>query len=425
MNAFVLAPTRKRLVGICALAAMMALGACSSSSKPSSSSSPSTSASSPSTSSSGQSASASGAPIKVGVICACAGAFGPFITPAVDVYKAWADSVNASGGIDGHPIQLIVEDDQGTPGTSVSDAQTLVSDHVDAMVDVTIYDTAWSTAVQQANVPVIGVLETNTPFYTNPDFYAPGQTNNSVTYSEVSVVKQTGATNFGSIATALGTPGPQYTDNLLRAAGQKLGEPLVYTAAITPTAPNFTAQCVAAQQAHVQALIISDSSPDIIRVAHDCALQGYHPIYITQSEGDSTNLLTSTGLTNSWEVAGLYPYFINSPVTQGMTAAMAKYYPSVSLNSTDFTGGSAQAWASGVLLRDAIKAGGLGPTGTPSAAEVVRGLESLKGDTLGGWTSPLTIVAGQAHLNNCWFTVKAQNGVPQLANNGHPSCESS
>ena len=394
MNAVVFAPPRKGLIGICALVAMVALGACSSTGRPAASSSSSTSSGSPSTSPSGQSASASRTPIKVGLICSCGGPFGPDIVPAVDVYRAWAESENASGGIDGHPIQVTVEDDQGTPGTAVAKAQTLVSDHVDAVVDVSIYDTAWSTVVQQANLPVVGVLETNTPFYTNPDFYAPGQTNNSVTYSEVAVVKESGATNFGSLATALGTPGPQATDNLLKAAGQKLGVPLTYTNAITPTAPSFTAQCVAAQQDHVQALIISDESQDIIRVAHDCALQGYYPTYVTQSEGDSTILLKSTGLTNSWEVSGLYPYFVNSPVTQGMTAAMAKYYPGLSLNSLTFTGGSAQSWASGVLLGDAIKAGGLGPTGTPSAAEVVRGLQSLKGDTLGGWTSPLTFVAG-------------------------------
>jgi branched-chain amino acid transport system substrate-binding protein len=45
----------------------------------------------------------------------------------------------------------------------------------------------------------------------------------------------------------------------------------------------------------------------------------------------------------------------------------------------------------------AVKAGGLTPSTTPSPGEIVTGLQSLKGDTLDGWSPPLTFAAGQPH----------------------------
>jgi hypothetical protein len=78
-----------------------------------------------------------------------------------------------------------------------------------------------------------------------------------------------------------------------------------------------------------------------------------------------------------------------------------------------------------VGLEGAVKAGGLGPSGTPSPAEIVKGLNSLKGDTLDGWYRPLTFTAGQPHTENCWYTVHLRNGTPMLVNNGQLTCKSS
>jgi branched-chain amino acid transport system substrate-binding protein len=69
-----------------------------------------------------------------------------------------------------------------------------------------------------------------------------------------------------------------------------------------------------------------------------------------------------------------------------------------------------------------VKAGGLTPSGTPTAAEVVTGLHSLKGDTLQGTAPPLTFPAGQPHPINCWYTGRTQNHQSAIADNGQTSC---
>jgi hypothetical protein len=50
-------------------------------------------------------------------------------------------------------------------------------------------------------------------------------------------------------------------------------------------------------------------------------------------------------------------------------------------SSTAFADQNHFSWPSGLLLEDAIKAGGLAARATPSAAEIVTGSESLKADT--------------------------------------------
>ncbi len=412
-------PRRKLLCGVGALAMVAAVGACSSSSK---STSGSSSTSSPSGSASG-SAQATGAPIKVGVVCSCSGPFGADILPAEDVYKAWANSVNASGGLNGHQVQLITEDDAATPGTSASDAETLISDHVDAIVDLSIVDETWASTVQAANIPVVGSNETETPFTTNPDFYSEGQTNDSVIVANVLTAKTAGANNLGTYYCAE-APSCQEGVAPLKAAGSKYGVPVVYNGEVAATAPNYTAQCLAAQQAHASAIFIGDASVVIARIGQNCAQQNYYPTYITEGEGFANVLLTAPGISkNLWSEYSTIPFWDTSvPAVQTMNAAVDKYYPGIRNNNQTWSEEGAESWAAGLLLRDAVKAGGLTASATPSASEIVTGLDSLKNDNLDGMAPPLSFTAGQPHQIDCWFTAKVANGTPSMVNNGQVTC---
>jgi hypothetical protein len=136
----------------------------------------------------------------------------------------------------------------------------------------------------------------------------------------------------------------------LKADGQKMGLPLAYNAEISATAPNYTAQCVAAQQAHITALFVGDIAVVITRVAQDCGQQGYHPIYVVD---------------------------------------------------------------------------GLDAAATPTSAELIKGLTSLKGETLDGMAPPLTFTAGQPHPIDCWFTYSLKGGRYSLPNGTTTTCVNS
>jgi branched-chain amino acid transport system substrate-binding protein len=398
------------------VAAVVTMTACSSSSK-----SANTTPTSSTGSSTGSSASATAAPIKVGMVCACSGPFGSSFEPQEETYTAWVKSTNSSGGLNGHPIQLITENDGGVPGTSVTDAQTLISDHVDAIVVLTVLDEAWASAVKSAGIPVVGGNVTESTFFTNTDFYPEGQTTDDGTYSWVETAKTAGATNIAFLYCAE-SPSCAEGVPLIKKVGAAVGVPDIYNAEIAGTAPNYTAQCLAAKQAGVTSINIGQSGAVAARVTENCSVQGYYPIYAQGGEAWDNTLASAQGMKqNSWWAFEDLPYWASGPEVDAMNTAVDKYYPGLR-TSSNWNEGAAETWASGILLRDAVKAGGLTASATPSPAEIAQGLDSLKGDTLDGWSPPLTFHAGQLHIVDCWFTARLQNGTPSLTNGGRVTC---
>jgi branched-chain amino acid transport system substrate-binding protein len=411
--------SKQKFVGVaCALVLAATAVACSSSSK--STSSPTSSGTA------APSAAPKGAPIKVGLICSCSGApgFSDFDVPAADAFRAWANSVNASGGINGHPVQVMYQDDASNPGTAVTAGQTLVSDHVVAITMTSNLAQAWGPAVEQASIPVVGAYSIQAPFGQSPDFYPTGQTNDTTPHAVIAVGKQAGATKFANLYCAESPVCAQST-SLFETAGKQLGVPDVYNASVSATAPNYTAQCVAAKQAGANAMFIGDASAVDDRIASDCASQGYNPIYLTEGAGFGLNQTKSPAISkNLWSQYANLPFYANTPAVQAFNTAMDKYYPGVRENDNVFTEVAIQAWASGLVLEDAIKGGGLTPTGNPTAAEITKGLESLNNDTAQGLSPPLTFAAGKAHNIDCWFTARVQNGTPSVENGGKTNCVS-
>jgi branched-chain amino acid transport system substrate-binding protein len=377
-----------------------------------------------SSSSSSSAAPAAGAPIKVGMMCTCSGAggFGASILPGKQVYQAWVNTVNASGGINGHSVQLIALDDAGNPGTASSNLQTLLSDHVVAIADLSVADVAWASTAASANIPVVGIETANGPFGTNPDFYPEGQTNDSAIQAVFSTAKAAAAPSLANVYCAE-SPVCAQSVAPFKTAGTAAGIPVVYNAEVSATAPNYTAQCLAAQQAHAGSVFIGDSSVVITRIASDCTKQGYNPVWLTEGLGYGLNEASTPGLKDKlWTEFPSTPFWSTSAVVQAANAAIDKYFPGVRENKNLYNQSNFMSWASGQMLEDALKNAGLTPSATPTAAMVTQGLNAFKGDNLDGLTVPLTFTAGKPHTVDCWIITRTQNGTPSLVNNGQVTC---
>ena len=209
----------------------------------------------------------------------------------------------------------------------------------------------------------------------------------------------------------------------LAAAGKARGIPVVYNTKISTTAPNFTAQCVAARQQGVTALYIGSSS-QIVRVAADCSRQGYEPIYVAQGVGFGMNMASAPGLKkNLWMQFSGLPFFADTPQVKEFNAALDKHYPSVRSDNATFTQNTFMGWISAKLLERAIQAGGVTPAdGDKAPGKVVKGLESLKNYTVNGMAPPLTFTPGKPHNVDCWYTARIRNGTPEVMNNSKVTC---
>lgn len=76
----------------------------------------------------------SDSPIKIGVIAPLSGGGEVLGTALLDGASVAADQINAAGGVDGHPIELVVRDDKLTPQQAVLQVQDLLGQGVNMFV---------------------------------------------------------------------------------------------------------------------------------------------------------------------------------------------------------------------------------------------------------------------------------------------------
>jgi branched-chain amino acid transport system substrate-binding protein len=344
-----------------------------------------------------------GAPIVLGAIGSFTGAGSGSTAEGEPVVQAWVDYTNAHGGINGHPVKVDIEDDANDPATALADVKQLVQqDHVLAVLNISDdLASVYQSVLQQAGVPTIGQSE-SLQFGTAPDFYSTGTTVIAAVYDEIAAARSAGVTKLANLycaeiaSCAEGVP-------LIQDFGKGLGVNLVYTSKISSTAPSYTAPCLAAQSAGANGLDVTAASTTVVSVAQSCYSQGYKPIWVTTS-GEVTNSWIQTKAFNGMvgDVQDV-PWFDDSiPATKTMQSAIDKYEPGTTTNAA-YGEVAILGWVAGMVFEGAAKAVDLGPTST--SADVVKGLDTIKDDTFGGLTPPLTFTAGQPTIVPCSFIV--------------------
>jgi branched-chain amino acid transport system substrate-binding protein len=382
--------------------AALALAGCSTSS--SSSSAGSASSGTASTSSS----SAKGTPIVIGIMGSFSGVASGSTADAKVLAEDWVDATNASGGIGGHPVQAIVLDDQNSPSTALSNAEQLVQqNHVKAIFDLSDnQESTWAKVPDAAKVPVIGQAESPT-FGTDPNFYPIGTTVEPLIWGELKAaslakVSKAGAMYCAEIASC------SQTVPLITSIGKPLDVNLVYSAQISSSAVSYTAQCLGAKNAGANGATVVAASDTALRVAESCATQGYKPVWVSTAGEMTTPWLAQSAVNGAVGNIQDVPWFDNSiPATKAMQAAISKYSPSV---TTDQAYGAVATigWAAGVVFGYAAQTARLMPS-SPSTA-LITALDTIKNDTFGGITPPLTYAAGKPAQVPCSFVVGISGG---------------
>jgi branched-chain amino acid transport system substrate-binding protein len=109
--------------------------------------------------------SASKKPIKIGASIPLTGQFSQQGKAAEEGYKVWQAMVNASGGLLGRQVELVIKDDASDQNTVVSDYNALISkDKVDLLI---------GTYSSLLNLPASAVAEKNKMLYIEPAGGAP------------------------------------------------------------------------------------------------------------------------------------------------------------------------------------------------------------------------------------------------------------
>jgi branched-chain amino acid transport system substrate-binding protein len=391
-------------------AGVLAITACSSSSSSSSSS-----ASAASTGSSAAASNLKGAPLVIGVISSDSG-YGGNNPDVPTTAKDWETYVNSHGGIAGHSVQVIVEDDADNAATALQDAQDLVQNkHAIAIGDSSLSNAAFEKYVDSAKVPVISLNEgdASTQYFTDANFFTDEATVPAGIWAQSKLAQLSGATKYGFLYCAE-DPNCASAVPLTKADAASVGIKLAYQASFSSSAPNYTAQCLAAQQAGVQALFVAGANQSANeRVLDNCASQHYQPAAIAAVGTLGNAAAKDAQIPVEWGYTGTIPWFVKDASTATFDSVMGSYLPNAI--SPPLVIGT---WTGLELFAAAAQHVGA----TPTAQDIYTGLYSLKGDTLGGLTAPLTFKKGQPNQDNCFFVYEVKNGTYSTPEGTSPVC---
>jgi branched-chain amino acid transport system substrate-binding protein len=394
----------KGLVLLAAATSVLTAAACSSSSSSSTAAAASTSASAaasatsaaPATSaaSGGASSAPAGAPIVIG-------ATGSLTSPAASFPEvkqaetAAVDSINATGGVNGHQLQLIVCDGKFEVSAELGCFRTLVGDHVAAIVGpLIIADTGVSEykVAQAAGTAVIGSPAYQPGELLSPVAFPLGAAVVGTTYGAIADLIAHGAKKislFGDANNPAANSIVQLGTQALKVAGLTPVNTVVGDTSSDPTLQTAAAKAI---QGGTDGILITGAPPSMSKSVPALRSQGYKGLIATVDGALPGPVITAIGSAGNGMLVASQTSFPEQTGNSGSAqfqADMKKYQPSAPL---DFF--AMQAW-SAVKLFAAVAAQAKATT----AAQVLAAFDNLSTPVsigtiapykVAGVTSPIT-----------------------------------
>lgn len=357
-----------------------------------------------------------GPAIKIGTVGAYSGAQASSEAGAEAVLKAWVKSVNETGGIKGHPVELVAKDIGDNPAAGLAAVKELVEqEKVVAIVgEEDNADSTWAKYVAGTGVPVIGGLSINIPFVTNPDFFPAGSNVFALLYGELLNAKKAGG-KFGFLYCS---ESPQCASSvpLIQGLSQAVGVSVPVSAKVAGNAPDYTGVCQQLKDADVDAYTVASGAAVVARVVRECAAAGVKAQFLNTDGAATMAWLKEPALAGSLITEAVFPFTSDAGKgPKGYQNLLAKHLPDLG----DKNGpNAAYAYVAAELFRKAAETA----TGDVTPASLKAALYTFKGETLGGLTPPLTFVKAKPTQVNCFFTMKLADGKFSDAGNGKTEC---
>jgi ABC-type branched-subunit amino acid transport system substrate-binding protein len=350
--------------------------------------------------------------ITVGAVGTFSGPVGALVKDTVTGIRVWSQWINARGGVNGHPVEVLVGDDGGDPARFNSIEQQFVEQKgAIAMLYATLGfspngNNRYLDSKKIFTLGTEGGLETayNDPYVLTAT--PTGKVNaDSILLALGDVARPLGKHKFAEFACSdfgLCDNFDQRWSNpeALKAVGFELvarGRPSL-------TQPDYTAQCLAAKQGGAEVIMLALDTASLRRFAGDCARQNYRPVFGTADLLALSSLPSDPNVDGMIIAAKMAPWTDTSvPGIAKVTTAFAQYAP-----GPPPTGGNTNGW---ILGRFFESIGRNFPAGTVTIADVEAGVYSVKNDNLDGMTFPITMTKGQPMKRQlCYGVVVIKGG---------------
>jgi branched-chain amino acid transport system substrate-binding protein len=363
-------------------------------------------------------------PVVIGNVGTYTGPAGSSLADQPVGVQLWVRWVNDRGGVNGHPVKVVVADDGGDQARHRALVQQLVETQgVIALVGDGEVITGASSVdyLTQKGVPVIGNEGGSEWFYSSPTYFTQIPTGQTYWKAVASSVADAGRAKskqkWASITCTEATTCAD-ADRTWNDGGEikSVGLTPVYRARASIAQPDFTAECLNARNAGAEILTLVMDAASVQRVAASCARQDFRPLITEVASSSKTSHASDPNLSHG--VVASIGHFswtdASTPAAQEFQAAVKQY-----LGKEPAGAGLASAWASAKMFEKAAAHMGEPPT----AAAVLDGLYAMQGETLGGLVMPLTFTRGQnAPRQVCWMTNVGEGGKWTALNGGRISC---
>jgi len=334
------------------------------------------------------------------------GVLGAVSGPAPPALRAWSAWINAKGGINGHPVRVILGDDNADPARTLAIVRQMVEqDHVIAfMNDYSFTLSAATKYLEEKQIPDIGSIGGDVAGDHSSMVFHPlvGPDKGQAWGFLLTVAAQTDKKKLGILyCREANTCAVQMNSFKKLLPWNGLEE--VYEAQVSLAQPDYTAEMLQAQRAGAEVILVLVDSASAARIAQSAHRQNYNPIF-----SGTYNLNQDLIFAGAKDLDGLLltsrtPPWDSSPRMQMYRDAMDRYQPKAYRG--DLGGG---VFVVGKLIEEKI-----GPFigEPPTTAQILQGLYALHDETLGGLLPGVGFIHGEHFTTNqCVVPVKLTGG---------------
>ena len=329
--------------------------------------------------------------------------------PILDGAQLWAKATNARGGLNGHPVEFIVFDDNSDPARHRAQIQEAVERYGVIAFLANAEAVAGEPSldyIDAKRVPVIGGSSAEQYAYRSPMYFV--QMSHGAALARTftpSIARQAiprGLTKVGTLVCVEQASCNEIEKEVATAAAAN-GLKAVYKGRTSITQPDFTAECLAARNAGAEIILVVLDPNSIRRVAKSCNRQSYKPMFAIIGVAQDDSMKDTPELDGTVVSTGIFPYLqTGTPATDEFHRARQTYSA-----ATPLSVGLAAGWTAGKLLE---RAAARLPE-PPTREGLLAALWTIKSDNLGGLSYPLSFTENQpAKQEACWFDIALHQG---------------
>jgi branched-chain amino acid transport system substrate-binding protein len=359
-----------------------------------------------------------GTPVVIGVIGSFTGPQASSSRQAQTVAPAWAKYVNNLGGINGHPVKVVLADDGGDPAKAQAAEKTLV-DQKNVVAIVVSSDNEVSAFDDDAiskQVALVSGSANATDWYQKAGMFPTPTDVLSGLKGQAIVATQFGkAKKFADLYCAEIAACKQ-ADPILKTETDKAG--IGFTSiAVNSTAPSYQAECLELKSQDVDYAQLNFSTDAAAKFVQDCQQQGYNPTWGSSEQAAGPGFKSLKNFT-MFGPAYAFPSVAKNPEVKKYRTAMKKY-----AKGNDWAEGTASfTWGGLELLRNAI---GTITTGDTSREAVLGAMTSINSQDLNGLLPNKLTFTDQPvgfGMAPCFFVVGMKGGKVTAPNQLTPVC---